>query len=197
MGGAGGGGRGGFRVVVWNVVPVALIVMLFTIPYTATQSFLVSIVKRAGTGLHAEWFFSMYALALMALRVGLRNYFDRVPYRRFLGVCTGCALVSMGLLAWGGSNVTLLLAAVCMAGGFGIMCSESQATAMAMVPMRERGLANSTYLIGLDSGMALGPMIGGALFGHVALGWFYPVLMGTAVLGGVVYAVCRAELGRI
>lgn len=35
------------------------------------------------------------------------------------------------------------------------------------------------------------------MFGHVALGWFYPVLMGTAVLGGVVYAVCRAELGRI
>lgn len=190
-------GRGGFRVVVWRVVPVAVIVMLFTVPYTATQSFLVSIVKRTGSGLHAEWFFATYALTLMGLRVGLRNCFDRVPYRRFLGVCTGCALVSMGLLGWGGSDVALCAAAVCMAGGFGIMCSESQATAMAMMPTRERGLANSTYLIGLDGGMALGPMVGGALFGHVALGWFYPVLMGTAVLVGLVYAVCRGVLGRI
>ena len=74
-----------------------------------------------------------------------------------------------------------------MAGGFGIICSESQATAMAMTDNTKRGLANNTYLIGLDSGMALGPIVGGFLYGHVPAEFFYPCLMITAVLSTIVY----------
>lgn len=98
--------------------------------------------------MHPELFFAAYAIALVCMRVGFRNYFDRVPYRRFLALCTISATVSMLLLGTGGNNLTLIAAAVCMAGGFGIMCSESQATAMTMVDNSKRGLANNTYLIG-------------------------------------------------
>ena len=186
-----------WRLVETSVIPIALIVMLFTIPYTATQSFLVSIIKREGMTVHAELFFATYAVALVGMRMGFRNYFDRVPYRRFLALCTGCAALSMLLLNFAGHNVTLMAAAVCMAGGFGIMCSESQATAMAMVDNAKRGLANNTYLIGLDSGMALGPMVGGLLYGHVAAEYFYPWLMVTIVLVAAVYLAGRKRLGRI
>lgn len=165
--------------------------------YTATQSFLVSIVKREGMEVHAELFFATYAIALVCMRVGFRNYFDRVPYRRFLAICTGSALVSMLLLDFAGHNLCLVGAAVCMAGGFGIMCSESQAAAMMMVDNAKRGLANSTYLIGLDSGMALGPMVGDLLYSHAPAGCFYPWLMVTAVLGGLVYWAGRKRLSKI
>ena len=94
--GRGEGNR--FRLVEPSVIPIALIVTLFTIPYTATQSFLVPIIKREGLAAHAELFFATYAIALVCMRVGFRNYFDRVPYRRFLAVCTGSAAVSMLLL---------------------------------------------------------------------------------------------------
>ena len=191
------GERKGWRVVEPGVIPIALIVMLFTIPYTATQSFLVPIIKRAGTAVHAELFFATYAVALVFLRVGFRNYFDRVPYRRFLAICAGSAVASMLLLNFAGNNACLMAAAVCMAGGFGIICSESQATAMAMTGNERRGLANNTYLIGLDSGMALGPMIGGALYGHAAPEYFYPWLMGTAVLIVAVYLASKRRLGII
>ena len=186
-----------FRLVEPSVVPIALIVTLFTIPYTATQSFLVPIIKREGLAAHAELFFATYAIALVCMRVGFRNYFDRVPYRRFLAVCTGSAVVSMLLLNFAGHNPGLAGAAVCMAGGFGIMCSESQATAMAMVDNTKRGLANSTYLIGLDSGMALGPMVGGLLYGHAAAEYFYPWLMTTTILIGAVYLAGRKRLSQI
>ena len=126
-------------------------------------------------------------IALVCMRMGFRNYFDKVPYRRFLAICTASAVVSMLLLDFAGHNLSLVGAAVCMAGGFGIICSESQAMAMAMVDNTRRSLANNTYLIGLDSGMALGPMIGGFLYGHVAAQYFYPCLIATAVLSTTVY----------
>lgn len=187
-------GKRKFRIVETGVIPIALIVMLFTIPYTATQSFLVSIIKRDGLDVHAELFFATYAIALVCMRMGFRNYFDKVPYRRFLAICTASAVVSMLLLDFAGHNLSLIGAAVCMAGGFGIICSESQATAMAMVDNTRRSLANNTYLIGLDSGMALGPMIGGFLYGHVAAQYFYPCLMTTAVLSTTVYFIWKKNV---
>lgn len=183
--------RKAFQIIAPDVVPIAIIVMLFTIPYTATQSFLVSIIKREGLPVHAELFFTTYAIALVCMRIGFRNYFDRVPYRRFLFLCTGSALISMLCLDFAGHNLFLFVAAICMAGGFGIICSESQATSMAMVDTSKRGLSNNTYLIGLDSGMAFGPMIGGTLFSHVPSQWFYPCLMFTAVLILAVYAIWK------
>ena len=118
----------------------------------------------------------------------------QVICRRFLAICTASAVVSMLLLDFAGHNLSLIGAAVCMAGGFGIICSESQSTTMAMVDNTRRSLANNTYLIGLDSGMALGPMIGGFLYGHVAAQYFYPCLMTTAVLSTTVYFIWKKNV---
>ena len=175
----------GYRPVFWGAVISALMIIML---------FLVSIIKRDGLDVHAELFFATYAIALVCMRMGFRNYFDKVPYRRFLAICTASAVVSMLLLDFAGHNLSLIGAAVCMAGGFGIICSESQSTAMAMVDNTRRSLANNTYLIGLDSGMALGPMIGGFLYGHVAAQYFYPCLMTTAVLSTTVYFIWKKNV---
>lgn len=78
----------------------------------------------------------------------------------------------------------MFFAAAFMAGGYGIMCSVSQSTAMLLADKEQRGLANSTYYIGLDLGMTLGPAIGGMLYGHVPIALFYPVLLITLPLAG-------------
>ena len=47
-----------------------------------------------------------------------------------------------------------------------------------MVAGREHaGLGNSTYYIGLDLGMTLGPVLGGLLYGSVDVRLFYPLLL--------------------
>ena len=66
-----------------------------------------------------------------------------------------------------------------------------------MVDNSKRGLANNTYLIGLDCGMALGPMTGGMLYSHAQVQYFYPWLMITAVLGIAVYLIGRKRLSRL
>ena len=50
-----------------------------------------------------------------------------------------------------------------------------------------RGLANSTYYVGLDLGMTLGPVIGGFLYGNLDLAWFYPALLLTVPPAVLVY----------
>lgn len=180
-----------------NVVPVGLIIMLFAIPYCATQTYLVSYIAARGLAVHAGWFFPFYAIVLLVLRLSLADLFDKKPFRFFLGVSACCALVSLALLTVMQSNLALLAAAVCMAGGYGIMCSVCQSAAVLLVDESERGLGNSTYYIGIDFGMAVGAFIGGLLYGYVPLAWFYPILALTVPVAIGVYLVSRKRFHRI
>lgn len=180
-----------FTLVDMRVVPVALIVALFSVPYMATQSFLVSYVDARGLDLSVSLFFPVYAVVLLALRFALKRRFDTVRFGPFLLASSVCAMCALVLLAVMRGDGALFAAAACMAGGYGVMCSVCQATAVRLVGPEHAGMANSTYYMGLDIGMALGPMIGGMLFGAVDLGLFYPVLAVTVPLALAVYACSR------
>ena len=121
------------------------------------------------------------------LRLSLRNLFDKLPFQVFLLISCISELLAIVLLAVMRSNAAMFLASAFLAGGYGIMSSVCQSAAMLLAGREKRGLANSTYYIGLDLGMTLGPVIGGALYGGLDIGWFYPVLMVTMPLAGVVY----------
>lgn len=170
-----------------KVIPIALIIMLFAIPYCATQSFLVTYAEVRGLHVSVSLFFPAYAVVLIALRLSLRNLFDKLPFRVFLLACALSELLAILFLTIMKNNAVMLLASCFLAGGYGIMSSVCQSTAILLAGKEKRGLANSTYYIGLDLGMTLGPVIGGALYGGLDIGWFYPVLMVTMPLAGVVY----------
>ena len=180
-----------------NVVPVGLIIMLFAIPYCATQTYLVSYIAARGLSVHAGWFFPFYAIVLLVLRLALADMFDKKPFRFFLGVSACCALLSFFLLTTMQSNLALLAAAVCMAGGYGIMCSVCQSAAVLLVDESERGLGNSTYYIGIDLGMAVGAFIGGLFYGYVPLAWFYPLLALSVPAALAVYLASRKRFHKI
>ena len=187
--------RGRLQFADARVLPIALIVMLFAIPYCATQSFLISYVDARGIDVAVSLFFPIYAVVLLALRLLLKGWFDRLPFRVFFSCCLLSALAGI-LCLWGmRGNGLMVLAAACMAGGYGIMCSVCQSTAMLLAEPARRGLANSTYYIGLDLGMTLGPFIGGVLYGHVPIALFYPVLLATLPLAAGVYLACRRRSG--
>ena len=177
-----------------KVLPIAVIIMLFAIPYCATQSFLVSYVTAKSLNVTVSLFFPVYAAILLVLRLSLRDWFDKKPFAFFLLGSSGCALISIALLTVMHSTPVMLLAAAFMAGGYGIMCSVCQSAAILLAGPGKRGLANSTYYIGLDLGMALGPILGGVLYGAVAIGLFYPILAVTVPIGIVVYLLSRKTI---
>lgn len=182
-----GGRQREIRLVDRKVIPVALIIMLFSLPYCATQSFLVSYVETRALDVNVSLFFPFYAVVLLVLRFALKSLFDRLPFWIFLLGSSASAFAGILLLALMKNNAMLLLAACCMAGGYGIMSSVCQSTAILLAGPGRRGLANSTYYIGLDLGMTLGPVAGGFLFGNVELSLFYPVLLATVPLELMTY----------
>lgn len=188
-------GRDSF--VARDVLPVAAIIMLFAIPYCATQSFLVSYIAARDLAVHAGWFFPLYAIILLVLRLSLADLFDKKPFVFFLAGSSVSALIAILLLAVMQNNLVLFVAAAFMAGGYGIMCSVCQSTAILLVGEEKRGLANSTYYIGFDLGMALGPIIGGFLYGHVPLAYFYPVLALCVPASVIVYVLNRRRFRKV
>lgn len=183
------------RLLDRRAVPAAVVVALFTIPYMATQSFLVSYAEARGLDVPTGAFFTVYAAALMALRVLLGRAFDRVGFVPFVVASGASSVASLVLLATMDGPAGLLLAAPLMAGGYGVMCSVCQSTAVRAVGAERVGLANSTYYMGFDAGMTLGPVIGGALFGAVDLAWFFPALT-LAAPAAVAVAALSAAAGR-
>lgn len=177
-----------------KIIPIAIIIMLFAIPYCATQSFLVSYVEARNINVIVSLFFPLYAVVLLVLRLSLRNFFDKKPFSVFLLCSSVSALAGICLLAVMDNNVLMFLAAAFLAGGYGVMCSVCQSTAILLAGKERRGLANSTYYIGLDSGMALGPIIGGFLYGNVNMKYFYPILAVTVPLSLAVYWISRNKL---
>ena len=183
------------RLLDLNVLPVAIILMLFTIPYNATQGLIKDYVLERNFLVDAGWFITMYAIFLIVLRVGFRNFFDKVRYRNFLFISLVSSLVSMTCLNFVNNYFFMGVAALCMAGGYGIMCSVTQATAIKLAGGKEnRGVANSTYYMGFDAGMALGPTIGGIIMGNFDITLFYPILMLCSVLAFGIYLFNRKKI---
>lgn len=186
-----------FRIVQPRVIPVALIIMLLSIPYFATQSYIVEYVASRHLHVMVGSFFVIYAVILLLMRLVLKDYFDRVAFKWFLLAGIICNLVGMFGLTNLYNNWMLVVAAAGLAGGYGLMYSVCQATALLVAPLDEQGLANSTFYIGMDTGMVLGPIIGGILFGFVPHTLFYPALMVTLPVTAVVYFIYRKQFAQV
>lgn len=170
-----------------RILPISAIIMLFTIPYFAAQSFLVRYSEARELTVNVSLFFTLYAAALLVLRLSLKNLFDKVPFGRFLTASILSAGASIVFLTVMQNNWQMFLAAAFMAGGYGLMCSICQSTAILMAGEERRGLANSTYYVGLDLGMAIGPTIAGLLYGNLPLAYFFPSMLFTLPLIAIVY----------
>ena len=76
-----------------RVVPLSLTFMMFAIAYFANQSFIMNYIEARHLPVSADLFFMFYAVALLVLRLGLRDLFDSKGFRFWLTVC------SLGMLA--------------------------------------------------------------------------------------------------
>ncbi|MEE1295765.1 MAG: MFS transporter [Bifidobacterium sp.] len=176
------------KLVEPKVVPIAVVFMMFVIPFCANQSFIVEYAsERHLGGVQVSLFFPVYAAALLIMRVALRNWFDTKSFRFFLVGATVCDLGMLACLTFMRSDWALVAAAVLTAGAYGMMSSVTQSRAITIAGKARSGMANTTYYAGIDLGQAIGQLAGGVLFGALPIAWFYPVLMLTMPVGWPVY----------
>lgn len=183
-----------FKIIQFNVLPVAILTTLFAIPYFVTQADIVTYVEQKHLTVAVGSYFLIYAVVLLIIRVGLKRYFDTVRF----GVWFWLSLVSTAayiiLLAIMNNDWQMALAAALMASGYGIIYSVLQSTAPLLAPIEEQGLASATFYLGLDIAMAFGPMISGVIDSALPIEWFYPVELVLVPLILVVYFIWRKRL---
>lgn len=179
-----------------RVVPLSLTFMMFAIAYFANQSFIVSYVQSRHLPVSSDLFFMFYAVALLVLRLGLRDLFDSKGFRFWLTVCSLGMLAMLACMTFLFNDWMLLLAAFFTAVGYGLMSSVTQAQAVVIAGRERSGIANSTYYAGIDLGMSVGPFVGGLVYGRLPVVWFYPVFMLTVPVAWLIYWLCVRRVSR-
>lgn len=179
-----------------RVVPLSLTFMMFAIAYFANQSFIVSYVQSRHLPVSSDLFFMFYAVALLVLRLGLRDLFDSKGFRFWLTVCSLGMLAMLACMTFLFNDWMLLLAAIFTAVGYGLMSSVTQAQAVVIAGRERSGIANSTYYAGIDLGMSVGPFVGGLVYGHSPAVWFYPVFMLAMPVAWLIYLLCVKRVSR-
>ena len=183
-----------FKIIQFNVLPVAILTTLFAIPYFVTQADIVTYVEQKHLTVAVGSYFLIYAIVLLIIRVGLKRYFDTVRFGVWLWLSLVSTAAYIILLAVMNNDWQMALAAALMASGYGIIYSVLQSTALLLAPIEEQGLASATFYLGLDIAMAFGPMISGVIDSVLPIEWFYPVELVLVPLILVVYFIWRKRL---
>lgn len=182
------------KIIQSDAVPVAMLTALFAIPYFATQADIVEYAEQQHLSIAVGAYFLIYAVVLLVSRLFLRNQFDTVRFQPWLimsTVATGFYLIMLTIMQ---NNWEMALAAAGMAFGYGLIYSVCQSTAMMLAPEDERGLASSTFFLGLDIGMTLGPIIGGIIDSMMPVEYFYPMMLLIIPLIIIIFLVNRKKL---
>jgi len=122
------------RIIQKDTIPVALLMLFFSIPYFATQADLVEYVAMRKLSVSVGYF---------SIAFGFWFWLSLIAMIIFL--------ISMAFMK---NNFIMLIAAVALSIGYGVIYSINQTTALLLSPLDQQGLASSTVYLGLDFGMA-------------------------------------------
>lgn len=185
-----------FKIIQKDALPVCFLITLFALPYFATQADIVTYVAQRRIDVAVGSYFLIYAVILLVLRIILKNLFDTVSFGWWLLASTIATAFYLVMLAIMHNNWQMTLAAVGMAVGYGIIYSVLQSTALLLAPLSEQGLASSTFYLGMDIAMSLGPILGGVIDSALPVRWYYPVMMVLVPIILLIYALCHRQLNN-
>lgn len=131
-------------------------------------------------------YFTVYAMTLLVIRPAVGKIADRVVPSHIGIPCCFSIIASMVTLWYAKNIYFILLAGVLFGIGYS-MLPLLQSMCIKCVKPDRRGVASSTYYMGLDVGNALGPIIGGALsasigYGNTFLSYSLPIVVAIIIL---------------
>lgn len=150
------------RMFAREAVGKACALMLIAVSFSCMGSYVVLYGYGRGVA-DMGLFFVVYALCLVVTRPALGGLADRVGTPRVLVFGTICFAASYIALFYAQGLPGFLLAAVIGSAGFGCCAPLLQSMGLASVGIDRRGAASNTMFTGLDLGMLVGPVAGGAV----------------------------------
>lgn len=182
------------RIIQKDTIPVALLILFFSIPYFATQADLVEYVAMRKLSVSVGYFFLIYALSLLIIRIWLKRFFDTIAFGFWFWLSLIAMIIFLISMAFMKNNFIMLIAAVALSIGYGVIYSINQTTALLLSPLDQQGLASSTVYLGLDLGMASAPILGGIIASTIPHFYFYPIMLIMVPFVLVIYFIYRKKL---
>lgn len=151
------------RYVEPGAAPTAAVASLYSLGYAGIVTFLATLAVDRGFGAVASLFFAVYAGTVLVSRLFTGRLMDRrganvVMLPAFILFAAGLAAIAAADHVW-----VLLTAAVLVGLGYGQLLSAGQVICVTRVPREHAGMGASTYFLGIDLGMGLGPLLAGVL----------------------------------
>ena len=185
------------RLLSFEVLPIAVLTLLMGVCYASLMAFINIYAREVDLLTAGTYFFLVYGVFLFISRPIAGKILDAKGDNIVIFPSIFMFSVSLILLSFADSTFTFLLAAVFAALGFGTYLSCAQVVAAKVAPRPKIGLAVSTFYIGLDTGVGLGPIVLGLLLPYTGyqnmylylgvlvfcLLFFYYVIHGRKVMG--------------
>ena len=171
-----------------KVVFIAIIAFVMGLAYSSVLSFLASYVETIDLVSVSSFFFVVYALVITVTRPMAGRIFDRygensVMYPSYLFLAIGLFVLSITTSAW-----ELLFSGALIGLGYGTFMSNGQAVALHLEKDVSRvGVALSTYFVGLDLGIGVGPYVLGALRNFVDFKQMYLIAAVLPIICAILY----------
>jgi len=176
-------------------VPAAVIVFFNAFAFGAITPFIALYAREQGVD-DIALFFTVYAAALLVVRLFIGRIVDRHGYGFAIYPGILCLLVAMLLLAFADTLARFLMAAVVFGFGFGVLQPTLQAMAVRDVEPRRRGGANATFFIGFDLGIGLGAVIWGFVAQMLGYQAVYLAAISPVAVSFILYMLMQTERGR-
>lgn len=171
----------------YKVLLIALVGFLMGLSYSSVLAFLASYAESLNLVAVSSFFFVVYAGIVTVTRPMSGRIFDRFGENMVMYPSYACLTIGLLILGLTHSGTTLLLSGAFIGLGYGTFMSNGQAVTLKLVPSRRIGIALSTYFIGLDLGLGVGPYVFGALHAQLPFRDLYFVAAVIPIISGLLY----------
>lgn len=139
-----------------------MLIFFISVTFGGIATFLPLYTAEKGVG-GIQWYFLVYAMALMVTRLFSGRLYDRRGHRAIFIPSTVLIMAGMLLLAWMPGEAVLYIAAVLYGFGFGSVQPALQAWSIEKTAANRKAMANATYFSFFDLGVGIGAIVFGQI----------------------------------
>ena len=179
--------RGISSLVQTAIVPLVSCLFLVYMGYSGILTFVTSYADWRGLSDAVSLYFVVYAVVVLISRPPVGRRVDRKGENSTIYFCFAALVAAFVVLAFAVNGAMLLVSAALAGFGIGATQSIVQAVIARETPPAEMGRANSTFLMALDLGSGVGPIVIGAIIPVIGYSGSYLFLAVCSVLAAIVY----------
>jgi len=170
------------------MLPLWFVALLFAVGIESLFTFTRTYVDERQIGT-AGVFFAAYGIAAAVTRIAGGRFYDRVPHRPLLMGSIAAFGAGLGVMALGGSEVTLMLAAIITGTAHGAVFPLLSSEVVNRARVSERGSAMTVFTSLFDIALLLGAPAIGILIVEFDYLVAFSAAGVTLIVGAVVYGL--------